>query len=288
MEAQDPAAAFRTAAIAAPAALLLVCGTVVDVLAVIRLSRRRPQWNDLFNRLACRGFPSADSTLLLALIATSAMAASAWLSLVMGRPRPDEFRVSVSLAMQAVSFHGVALAGAFAIARRNSMTLAGAFGVSKPFARDVRSGAVLFAASMPPVLLASWAWERALRLAGVETEPQEMVRVLLQPGCGPGLCAAIAFTAVLAAPVVEELVFRGVALPLLARCSRGPLAIVAASALFACVHFHLPSVVPLFVFAVFLSLGYLSTASLTVPVVMHALFNAWSLALYAMAACRSQ
>jgi membrane protease YdiL (CAAX protease family) len=42
-------------------------------------------------------------------------------------------------------------------------------------------------------------------------------------------------------------------------------------------------VVPLFVLAVFLSMAYLLSGSLTVPVVMHALFNAWSLASCAIA-----
>jgi len=278
MDAQCLASSPPAAAIAAPAVLLLICGVAADAMIITRLVRRRPPWRELVSRLAGRGFPSRDSALLLALIAISATAASAWLSLLCASHPFDERRAFLGLLMQTVSFHGVALIAAFAIARRNALTLPGAFGVSRRFAQDVLSGAVLYAASMPPVLAAAWAWEWLLGLAGVETDRQEMVRVFLQPGHGPALYAAIAVTAVLAAPVVEELVFRGVALPLLARCSGGGLAVLASSALFACVHFHLPSVVPLFVLAVLLSMAYLFSGSLTVPVVMHALFNAWSLA----------
>jgi membrane protease YdiL (CAAX protease family) len=43
---------------------------------------------------------------------------------------------------------------------------------------------------------------------------------------------------------------------------------------FAASHMHLPSVAPLFVFALGLGLSYELTGSLLVPITMHALFNA--------------
>ena len=75
------------------------------------------------------------------------------------------------------------------------------------------------------------------------------------------------------APIFEEILFRGIALPLLARRWGVAPAVVAVSAFFAVIHLHVPSLVPLFIIAVSFSLGYLYTGSLLAPVVMHALFN---------------
>jgi len=84
------------------------------------------------------------------------------------------------------------------------------------------------------------------------------------------------------APLFEEVIFRGILLPLVARRWGTAAAVVTVSALFAMVHFHLPSVVPLFVIAVAFSLGYVYSGSLLVPVAMHALFNGVNLVMLAL------
>jgi membrane protease YdiL (CAAX protease family) len=83
--------------------------------------------------------------------------------------------------------------------------------------------------------------------------------------------------AVTLGPFVEELLFRGIALPLLARYTSTHWAVFLVSATFAVLHFHVPSFVPLFVIALAFSYAYLYTGSILVPVIMHALFNGVSL-----------
>jgi len=62
-------------------------------------------------------------------------------------------------------------------------------------------------------------------------------------------------------------------LPLLAfRVGMGP-AVAVISLLFAGIHLHLASLVPLFLISVAFSLAYLYSESILVPVVMHGLFN---------------
>jgi membrane protease YdiL (CAAX protease family) len=74
-------------------------------------------------------------------------------------------------------------------------------------------------------------------------------------------------------PFVEECVFRGIALPLLARTFGVGPGVLLSSALFAAIHLHLPSFVPLLVMSTAFALGYLYSGSLWVPFTMHAVFN---------------
>ena len=87
------------------------------------------------------------------------------------------------------------------------------------------------------------------------------------------------FFAAVVAPVFEECVFRGIALPLLARALGVGPAVFLSSLLFASIHFHMASMAPLLVIAVAFALAYIYSGSLWVPITMHATFNAVNLAL---------
>jgi membrane protease YdiL (CAAX protease family) len=79
------------------------------------------------------------------------------------------------------------------------------------------------------------------------------------------------------APVAEELVFRGVALPVLARHLGVVPALLLTSMVFAAIHFHPEAVVPLFVAAACFGAAYAVTGRLVVAMVMHGLFNSVNL-----------
>jgi hypothetical protein len=83
--------------------------------------------------------------------------------------------------------------------------------------------------------------------------------------------------AIFAAPVVEELTFRGIMFPALARRMPAMLAICITSLVFASLHFEVQLIGPLFVIAVAFALGYLYSGSIIVPMVMHLLFNSVTL-----------
>lgn len=101
---------------------------------------------------------------------------------------------------------------------------------------------------------------------------QEVAEVLA--GDGPLLSRIyMFFIAIALAPVAEELFFRGLLLPTMARKFGLSRAILVTSVLFAAVHPHLPALVPLFVVSVFLCVAYAYTNSIVVPIVMHVLFN---------------
>jgi membrane protease YdiL (CAAX protease family) len=196
----------------------------------------------------------------------------------------DDRGICLGLLVQILSFHAIVLAGLMMIARRSRVTVSAAFGLSRPLRRHAGTAVILYAVSLPPIALASWLWSYFLLLAGITPDRQEIVNVFLQPGHAPMVYLGIAGMAVLMAPVFEEVVFRGLALPMLLKTCDRRLAVIAVSTVFACMHFHLPSIVPLFLVAFSLTLGYIFTGSLVTPVVMHFLFNLGSLLMYSSGA----
>ncbi len=91
--------------------------------------------------------------------------------------------------------------------------------------------------------------------------------------------SAMILSAVVVAPLVEEFVFRGYLYPVFRRYLGAGAGVLLNSALFAGVHLHLPSLAPLFVLSVCLTLAYEASGSLLVPIAMHALFNSFNVAL---------
>jgi membrane protease YdiL (CAAX protease family) len=93
---------------------------------------------------------------------------------------------------------------------------------------------------------------------------------------------AVAFFAVVVAPFTEECVFRGLLYPAVRSLGGGGprgrrLAVVVVSLLFAVIHWHDVSLLPLFALAVVLALAFELTDSLAVVVVAHGLWNLTSL-----------
>ena len=106
---------------------------------------------------------------------------------------------------------------------------------------------------------------------GVEAV-QDSVK-LLQTSTDPAVIGLMVFAAVIAAPLCEEIVFRGYLYPA-AKKFVGPWAAGACSALvFAAAHGSLAALLPLFVFGCLLVFIYEKTGSLWAPVAVHFCFN---------------
>ncbi len=103
-----------------------------------------------------------------------------------------------------------------------------------------------------------------------------MVRFLLDEATPEGRLIAAALI-VIAAPITEELVFRGLIYGVLRRYGGRLAAILTTSLLFAAIHVEVGVILPLFVLAIALALAYELTGSLWVPITMHMAFNAASL-----------
>ena len=80
--------------------------------------------------------------------------------------------------------------------------------------------------------------------------------------------------ACIAAPFVEEILFRGYMYGALKRATNPVFSMVIIGGLFAVVHGNLPALLPLWVFSILLTCAYEWTRCLWVPIGMHAFFNA--------------
>lgn len=166
-------------------------------------------------------------------------------------------------------------AGVFAfitvLRRRDPVQL---FGLTRlPLHKVLASAAV----AMVPVYLAIAAvtlliWKPLFEHAWNDPGTQEIVKMLMESNDAI-LKAFIVLSAVVVAPLFEELVFRGVIYPVLKRYSDRFFAAIITSLMFAAVHGSVPALLPLFVLALLLTAAYEFTGCLWVPVAMHALFN---------------
>ncbi|MEZ5276480.1 MAG: CPBP family intramembrane glutamic endopeptidase [Opitutaceae bacterium] len=129
---------------------------------------------------------------------------------------------------------------------------------------------LLFA--IPVILLVFLPWSALLEALGLSTAPQPLVGIF-QEADEPGYLIALAFLAVVVAPINEELLFRGGIFRFLKSRFPTSLAMIVSSVLFALLHLNWFSFLPLFTLGCFLSLVTLKTGSLKPAILMHALFN---------------
>lgn len=84
-------------------------------------------------------------------------------------------------------------------------------------------------------------------------------------------------SAAIIAPLVEETIFRGFFYGVMKRYTDGFFAAICSSLLFAVVHLHIGTLLPLTVLALLFCVLYELTGSLLVPMLLHGLFNGTSL-----------
>ena len=83
----------------------------------------------------------------------------------------------------------------------------------------------------------------------------------------------------LVAPVAEEVLFRGLALPLLAKRFGTGAAVLVTAFVFASLHFNAASFGPLLILGLVFALAYVYSGSLWTPIALHSLFNGVNIAL---------
>ncbi len=160
---------------------------------------------------------------------------------------------------------------AFIAVRGANLRLLPYLGLRKPTAAQLGVAVLLALANQPVVSLLTWA-SRALAPAEWVEQFDSLQRILDVVFAQNAV--AMMVTVSVAAPLGEELFFRGFALPSLAR-SWGPLAAaVATGAMFSVLHLNKVGFVGLWEIGVVLALLRLSTGSLWPSVVCHAANNA--------------
>lgn len=114
-----------------------------------------------------------------------------------------------------------------------------------------------------------------LGLKAIGAEPEQQVTVQILQGLGGWLRrACFGFSAIVLAPVAEEILFRGVLYPALRQRGHPQIALIASSLLFALIHINAMTFAPLFLFAVILAWLVEKTDGLIAPIAAHVVFNA--------------
>lgn len=109
-----------------------------------------------------------------------------------------------------------------------------------------------------------------------DMEPQETVKAF-QESDGIGFKFLVVLMAVVIAPLAEETMFRGFVYGVLKRYTDAPFAALASSLMFAVIHLHVGSLLPLWMLAVLFCLAYEITGCLLAPMILHAIFNGVSI-----------
>ena len=139
----------------------------------------------------------------------------------------------------------------------------------------------LFLMLLPGVWIAALVWTKVL--SGIEgfgliedLEQQDLV-TLFQGGGDPVAIGLLVIAAVVLAPIVEELIFRGCLYRFLKSQTTLLPAQIASGILFSIIHWNLLSFLPLVLVGIFLARVYEKTGSILVAIWFHAFFNAFSL-----------
>lgn len=130
----------------------------------------------------------------------------------------------------------------------------------------------LIAISMAPTYFLAWFNSLICLIFKLEVAPQPLIEHFLKMNDLKGQLYFI-FLAVVAAPVMEEILFRGLLYPLLRNMMGIMPAVLISGFLFGIAHLHYPMVLPLTFLGVLFALTYEYTGSLLLTILMHAVFN---------------
>lgn len=182
------------------------------------------------------------------------------------------------VVMHSIALHWAALLCIGLALRRKGEFWSNAFGASmaQPWWKRIGQAVWIYAATMPVLMTLTIAYQWWLESTGYTPAPQDVIQLFTELDRGL-MYAYFIFLAVVLAPVSEELLFRGMLLPALAKRYGLLAAVLVHTVLFALLHLHIPSLLPLCILSVTLSLAYLYTGSIAVPILIHMIFNAVSL-----------
>lgn len=128
-------------------------------------------------------------------------------------------------------------------------------------------------AALPVALMLQHLSAEAMKVVSVQPEVQVVVQTLQETQTLQQR-VFFAFVAILGAPVVEEILFRGILYPAIKQRGWPHLALWGTSLLFALTHANTATFLPLAFFAMVLVFLYERTGNLLAPILTHSLFNA--------------
>jgi len=180
----------------------------------------------------------------------------------------------VSFALGTFIYQGVVLVLVHIFLQQHEMSWNNAFGFRQPrLARAIFLGALVSILVLPVALSLAGLTERLIRAFGSAPEIQQPVKMVMEATSVRQLIVH-GLAAVIFAPIVEEIIFRGVLYPAVKRYSSPRAALWGVSLLFALTHMNLTALIALTVLGIILTFLYETTNNLVTPIVAHSVFNA--------------
>ena len=263
--------------------VLLFAGIICDIIILIRLKRKPIALPDITSRLLATRWTLNDVRMVLVAVAVVALFFVGYAVFLHFSKLAvtTEYTEAVGALVETLSYQIVAFAAILSIVNSKGMSWREAFGLERAnLAKNIRLGVFLYAAAMPVFVFSSVLYGMLLNHFGFAVEQQEILSVLINPNLPYWLQISLILLAIVTAPIIEELVFRGIVIPAVARRFSVLFAVCLVSFAFAVIHFHAAALIPLFIIAVAFSCAYLYSGSILVPIVMHMLFNSLTVVFY--------
>lgn len=260
--------------------MMLLSGVVIDIVLLRSLSRNKLAWRRNLGILRHRPWDLFDGIYLLLVMALF-FAGLIFLSevldkcgIILSNRAEKILQLAETVVMQAVYIFAINK-----LRRRNHTGLRRAFSTANvSMTKSFGTAIIWYLAIIPLVFLASAVITPLLELLNIPLEPQLILREFTDTDLPHWIRSGLFVLAIIIAPIVEELTFRGVALPIAAKHASPGLAILTVSTAFALIHYNIAAVAPLLVLAIGLSLAYIHTRTILVPIMIHSIFNTVSLA----------
>jgi membrane protease YdiL (CAAX protease family) len=142
---------------------------------------------------------------------------------------------------------------------------------------DVKTGLKHYLIVLPVIIASGFVVDFALRAFGIEPEQQDIINNVLSED-SLGVLAFMVFFGVLAAPIVEELIFRGF-LQSAVRITCDKLqAVLTSGFVFALIHWNAHVFLQIFILGLLLAYLFEITGSLVAPITVHICHNTATLA----------
>jgi membrane protease YdiL (CAAX protease family) len=180
----------------------------------------------------------------------------------------------VSMMIVTLSFHGAAFFWIQNFLKIENISWRDAFGFDSQNRRRAIGLGIVAAIIVLPV---AWALQQLtawlMTSSSLHPEPQELVQEIQKSGVPQLQQIYLAVVAVILAPIVEEMLFRGIIYPTIKRAGYPRAALWGTSILFSLTHQNIPAFFALVFFAIILTLLYEETGNLIAPMVAHSCFN---------------
>lgn len=186
-----------------------------------------------------------------------------------------QVEITTAVLVDNALFSFVLVGGVLMSLALRSLNPVDVFGLRRFTWKQAARSLLILAVALPAV---SFAHAIVMKLMGDDGSLQPLVQFLIAPDTAPSDRLLLIFTAVIVAPISEEVIFRGYFYGVIRRYGGRWVAIILSSALFAAIHAHAPSFAALMVLAFALTLVYEQTGSLWAPMLMHTCFNSLTVA----------